>query len=275
MGRSDTSRSSGPVEQLTLDLFPPRTFDRIRDELALKALTIHFNRRLKNSWYVKIHRGSDHRELHVPCLLENAAEPVKRALIEWATLPKPRRPEMNRALRQRRRELEERIKSFVDEQLPTPRPGKTPFQKWPTEGCRYDLKEVFATLNSRYFDNRLVSLLRWGTGATKTSYESTRKDASGNPYHRITIAGVYNHPEVPRFAMESIMYHEMLHIHIPPRKEYGRTVIHGPDFRRLERAFPHYSAWRKWEKEQLHPLRARMKRRGKGSFLQRVTGLVP
>ncbi|MBN1306551.1 MAG: M48 family metallopeptidase [Chitinispirillaceae bacterium] len=237
----------------------------------MTGLSIHFNRRLKNSWYVKIIHGSERRELNIPHRLEDAPEPIKRALIEWATLPKHRRPELKRALRQRRRKLEELIRSVIDEQFPLPgRPEKTPFQKWPTGGCRYDLKEVFSSLNSHYFGNRLVSLLRWGTGATKTSYERTRKDAAGNPYHCITIAGVYNHPSVPRFAIESIMYHEMLHIHIPPRKEYGRTVMHGPDFRRLERAFPHYGAWRQWEKEQLCPLHTAVRRQRKKPFLQRL-----
>jgi hypothetical protein len=262
---SGTSGSSTCVEQLALELFPSRTFNQLRDERSLPDLTIHLNRRLKNSWYVRIHRGSNLRELHIPSLLEHASEPVKQALIEWATLPpRPRKPELKRALRQHRNQLEDRIRSCIQEMLPRPSVAiKKPYQKWPTAGCRYDLLEVFTTLNNRYFDSRLVSFLRWGSASSKTSFQSTRMDASGSPYHCITIAGVYNHSEVPRFAIESIMYHEMLHIHIPPRRENGRSIMHGRDFKKLERAFPHYSAWRKWEREQL-PLLLRQHHRRRG-----------
>jgi predicted SprT family Zn-dependent metalloprotease len=56
---------------------------------------------------------------------------------------------------------------------------------------------------------------------------------------------------VPRHAIEGIVFHEMLHIAIPPYKRSGKNVIHGPEFRKAERGFPHFNAWRKWEKEHL------------------------
>lgn len=260
---------------MTLELFPPRTFDQLCTERRCAELFIRFNSRLRKSWYVKIHRNSNRRELNVPRLLEHAPEGVKLALIEWATLPKPRRPDCGRSIRERHHFLETKLHAYISDHTPALSGSPdVPFRHVPTKGCRWDLREIFDTLNGRYFDNRLASFLRWGSVASKTSYQSTRKDTSGKPHHCITIAGVYNHPEVPRFAVEAIMHHEMLHIHIPPRRESGRAVMHGPDFKRNERSFPHYRKWRQWEKEKLPSLLMQLRRKRKKGFIHHLTAPV-
>ena len=81
-----------------------------------------------------------------------------------------------------------------------------------------------------------------------------KKTKSGEPCSVITIAGIYDHPEVPLFAIEGILYHEMLHEAIPPYSRNGRRVIHGPEFNNAERAFPGFVRWREWEKTELHRL---------------------
>jgi hypothetical protein len=180
-------------------------------------------------------------------------------------LSKPRNRKKRKAVQQKKQLLEVTIRNYLEDQSPVPpvRCRNSPGQVWPTAGSTWDLKEVFETLNRTYFENALLSLLRWGATASKTSYQTTRKDSEDRPWHCITIAGVYNHPEVPRFAIESIMYHEMLHIHIPPRKVQGRNVFHGPDFREKEQAFPHYPRWVKWEHDHFHRLYSLMRRKAK------------
>jgi hypothetical protein len=52
---------------------------------------------------------------------------------------------------------------------------------------------------------------------------------------------------VPRYFVEFIVYHELLHHVIPPVRRNGRYEIHSPVFRRREREFPAYAealAWR-------------------------------
>ncbi len=251
--KSISFNSSDRVEQLTLDLFPPRSFNELCSEQKQRDIEILFNSRLRKSWYVKINRNSNRRELHLPPVFENAPEEIKLALIEWVMLSSQRRRRGCRQITiQRRKSIERRLFDYLAEHSPQlfDKPKK-PFRPGPTKGCRWDLKEVFDSLNEKYFCNRLSSFLRWGCASSKTSYQSTRKDNAGKTVHCITIAGIYNHPSVPRFAIESIMYHEMLHIHIPPRKENDRTITHGKDFKMLERSFPHYPEWRKWERETL------------------------
>jgi hypothetical protein len=76
-------------------------------------------------------------------------------------------------------------------------------------------------------------------------------DPAGNRVNLITIAGVYDLPTVPRFAIEAILHHEMLHIAIPPVRGTGRSVIHGSAFKTAEKKFEHYLKWRAWEKTDL------------------------
>ncbi|MBN1759087.1 MAG: M48 family metallopeptidase [Chitinispirillaceae bacterium] len=255
-----TTLTSSTVEQLSLDLFPPCSFDELCAQCTGITLTVHINPRLKSNWYVKIHRGQPVRELHIPQILDDAPEAVKRAAVNWATLPSPRLPHLKKEVKCRQRHYEAQIRSFLNDRGAATR-RRPPVQKWPTIGRHYDLREVFDSLNDTFFRGTLRSFLRWGSPTSRTSFQATRHDSDGQPYHCITIAGMYNHPEVPRFAIDTIMFHEMLHIHIPPRRENGRNVYHGPDFKKMEQSFPHYAQWHRWEKTVLPYLSRRYPRK--------------
>jgi hypothetical protein len=54
----------------------------------------------------------------------------------------------------------------------------------------------------------------------------------------IIISKVFDQPHVPRYAMEYIVYHEMLHLKHPIRMHGSRRCVHGKEFREDERAFP-------------------------------------
>jgi|GEM_PF-637009 len=268
------------VEQTVLELFAARTFEQLCSDMNLSAVIVHCVARLKSGWYVKIHRENGLHELFVPNYLQEAPEPIKTALLEWAVLARPKRTDRKMTVRERRHVLEETIRAYIKDHAPATTSSShrtAPFtQKWPTMGCRYDLREVFNNVNHKWFDGSLESVLRWGRPGSKTSYQSTRRGTAGTLSHCITIAGIYNRPDVPEFAMESIMYHEMLHIAIPPRRERGRNIIHGADFRKRERSFPHYEKWRQWERgvaTSRHVTHTKARRRVK-NVLQRITGLL-
>jgi hypothetical protein len=112
------------------------------------------------------------------------------------------------------------------------------------------LREVFSSLNATYFNGTLTSFIRWGKSRGR-SYQTTFTDEQGKRQNLISIAQLYNRPDVPRFAMESIVYHEMLHIAIPPFKRNFKNIIHGRDFKRAEQSFPYFTQWRQWEKDRL------------------------
>jgi hypothetical protein len=120
---------------------------------------------------------------------------------------------------------------------------------------------VFDHINARYYDSSLRSYVRWGERASITSYQTARDAPDGSRYNLITIAGAYNHPSVPRYAIEGIMYHEMLHIAIPPVVSGGRRTVHGREFRRAERRFEHFREWCSWQRTHLRTLAAAIRRR--------------
>jgi hypothetical protein len=241
---------------------PDSQFSKLIDSRNIKGLTVFLSPRLKKSWHVKISRSNGHRTLTLPSYLESAPDEIKAALIEWALLPLTERRRQSPVFRRNKVELERRIQSYIkDLDIPHLRMTRVDPVKLEkrTMGCNYDLRLVFDDLNRRYFGGSLNAVLRWGSKCSLTSYQSTRIAADGTRFNLITIAGVYNHPEVPQFAIEAVMYHEMLHIVIPPYFKNGRHVIHGREFKQHERDFEHYELWREWEKTSLRALARKMK----------------
>jgi len=238
-------------EQLELPLFSPMSFDALIRKTGAKGLTVVLNNRLKRGWSVKINSFSAKRTLTIPRYFEDAPETIKTALIEWAHLPVSRRRKKTSPVFQRKKQLERAVWEYVEQsgnkadkvRLANP-------NTFSTHGLVYDLREVFDSVNASYFSGKLSSYIRWNKSNWR-SYQTFFVDKSKTRLSLISIAQTYNKIGVPRFAIEGIVYHEMLHIAIPPYKRNGKNVIHGPEFRTAERGFPHFNAWRRWEKEHL------------------------
>ena len=61
-----------------------------------------------------------------------------------------------------------------------------------------------------------------------------------DPAHNtIVVSRIFDSLRVPRFAVEYILYHEMLHLKHPVKLRGSRRCIHGPEFQAEERQFPH------------------------------------
>ncbi|MBD3422136.1 MAG: hypothetical protein GF398_18645 [Chitinivibrionales bacterium] len=246
---------NGSYEQLTLDLFAPPTFEALLQTHQQHKLQVSVSTRLKKSWYVKIQPYNGGRILTIPAYLQSAPESIKQALIEWSLLPNTGNKERRKAVRKKKCILEKAIHAHIDSlQLDsrTSRAVDPAHYERHTVGCMYDLREIFNYLNTLYFDNAIEGYIRWGRYASATSYQTKRHDARGNAYNLITIAGVYDHPQTPDFAINGVVYHEMLHCLIEPYTRNGRRVIHGAEFVEREKHFAHYHQWRAWEKKHLH-----------------------
>jgi hypothetical protein len=238
-------------EQMELPLFEHRTFE---DLLALKGIydvTVSYNPRLKSGWRMKIHSPSGRRIVSVPAYFEDAPEKVKVAIIGWAMLfplkGRRKRPDF----RERKKELEHGVLEFIASS------GKAhtalrriASQDFRSRGRLYDLGEIFQSLNSSYFGGKLSSYIRWGKSSGR-SYQRSFTDAQGRRQNLISIAQLYDATDVPRFAIEGIVFHEMLHIAVPPYKRNFKNVIHGREFKRAERSFPYFKEWRQWERQRL------------------------
>jgi hypothetical protein len=250
--------------QLALPLFEHPSFeDVLRRRNLSGALSVVVNPRLTRGWRVRVKPLWGGRQLTIPGYLESAPAEVKNALVDWALLPCRPRKNQKGAARRQRSILEKTVWEYVYA-LPNAPKQRSRFNPASfsagARGQKYDLREVFDSVNKRYFNGTLAALLRWGGPRSKMSYHMAKTAPDGQKFNLITIAGAYDHHDVPRFAIEAIMYHEMLHIAVPPYIRQGRKVVHGQEFKKAEREFKDFEAWRRWERCEL-PLIIRKKRR--------------
>jgi hypothetical protein len=118
-------------------------------------------------------------------------------------------------------------------------------------GSTLDLRDVFAELNERYFEGRLNPGITWGK-STINSRCGRRRSASlqlGSYSYEdrlIRLHRVLDHPDVPRYVIEAVVYHEMLHADMPPVIQGGKRFFHTPEFRRRERLYRNLTRAERW-----------------------------
>src|SRR5436305_2306917 len=103
-------------------------------------------------------------------------------------------------------------------------------------GQVYDLDGLFDDLNARYFAGRLAKpLLSW-------SQQKTHRVLGHHDHIHdvIIISRTLDEPRIPRFVIEYVLYHEMLHAKHLPRRVADRTIYHSPQFRADELQFERY-----------------------------------
>jgi hypothetical protein len=104
-------------------------------------------------------------------------------------------------------------------------------------GRCYDLDQLFARLNRRYFENELVKpALSWSQRRTKRILGHHDR-----VHEAIVISRTLDSIEIPQFVIEYVLFHEMLHVKHAPRLIGGRRVFHHAAFRADERRFQFYN----------------------------------
>jgi len=103
------------------------------------------------------------------------------------------------------------------------------------QGRIYDLEAIFEDLNRRFFYGLLGRpQLTWSRNHARNSL------GHYDPAHNaIVVSRVFDQERVPRYVVEYILYHEMLHLKHPVKLRGGRRCVHGPEFLAEERQFPH------------------------------------
>ncbi|HUA96940.1 MAG TPA: SprT-like domain-containing protein [Terracidiphilus sp.] len=102
------------------------------------------------------------------------------------------------------------------------------------EGRYYHLEEVFDSLNLRFFGGLLGRPeLTWSEHHAKRSLG--HYDAAHNT---IVVSRVFDRPSSPRYAIEYLLYHEMLHLKHPVRMRGLRRCVHSAEFKAEEARFP-------------------------------------
>jgi predicted metal-dependent hydrolase len=125
-----------------------------------------------------------------------------------------------------------------------------------SKGDVYDLEEIFAEINSKYFKDTIQKpTLTWS--ARKTFRILGHHDAA---HETIVISKSLDDAKVPRFVVEFVVFHEMLHVFHPTLLRDGRHYNHTPQFRRDEKKFAFYKEAEKWIEKNARNLKSNSKK---------------
>lgn len=121
-------------------------------------------------------------------------------------------------------------------------------------GSFFDLEEIMRELNDRHLAGRYDGAICWGRRAPARRRRSIRLGSYEFQGKLIRIHPALDRDFVPKYYVEWIVYHEMLHQLVPEIVKNGRRYFHGPGFKKLERAFPAYRKAQEWQEMNLEKL---------------------
>lgn len=130
-----------------------------------------------------------------------------------------------------------------------PRSRKLPLH---TLGKRHDLLAIFHDLNQRYFNGSMHALITWGKRTRREPRQTIKLGSYAAGDRLIRIHPALDRNWVPKYFVQFVVYHEMLHHIFPSRnRDGGRRELHSPEFRDRETEFRHYDRAIRWEKAHL------------------------
>ncbi len=169
--------------------------------------------------------------MHLSDLLEGASESVLRAIAHILLAKLYRKPiDPSHAHRYRRFASSD----VVVRQSESIRHTRGRKKIVTAQGQYYDLDEVFESLNHRFFFGLLGRpQLTWSEHLARRTlghYDSA--------HNTIMVSRVFDRKNTPRYAIEYLMYHEMLHLKHPVKVKGGRRCVHPREFQAEEKLFP-------------------------------------
>jgi len=106
-----------------------------------------------------------------------------------------------------------------------------------TKGRCHELAEVFLRVNSDYFDGQLDRpKLRWSRSINRREFGHYQPSTD-----TIAINRALDAPGIPLFAIEYVMFHELLHKQLGTMRVNGRRRVHTREFQTAERRFARFS----------------------------------
>jgi hypothetical protein len=168
-------------------------------------------------------------------LLEGAPDPVLRAIAHILLAKMYRQPiERAHAARYRKYVLSHEIRNKAH--LVRQVRGRKRIAS--AKGRVYDLDGVFEDLNVRFFGGMMARpCMSWSLGRARNLL------GHYDPAHNaIVVSRIFDHAAVPRYAVEYIVYHEMLHLRHPVKLNGSRRCVHSAEFRAEEKVFPQLEA---------------------------------
>ena len=152
------------------------------------------------------------------------------------------------------------LDDYIRGRQPLIRHERTPHDSDLTpHGRFFRLDALFQKVNAEHFRGTIRACIGWGRMPSRRRRKSIRLGVYNHQAREIRIHPALDHPEVPAFFVEFIVFHEMLHQLFPSSGQdepggRGRRNHHPRAFRERERAFPLYEPALRWERENLRLL---------------------
>jgi len=110
------------------------------------------------------------------------------------------------------------------------------------QGRHFDLSMLFDSLNEKYFAGTIA---RPHLGWSKRTWRRQFGCYDPGP-NQILLNRRMDHPAVPQFVVEYVLFHEMLHVKHPTRRSGCTLVSHSREFRGEEKLFPEFDRARRF-----------------------------
>jgi hypothetical protein len=124
----------------------------------------------------------------------------------------------------------------------------------------HDLDALLA-IERKWFPDGMFDDVRikWSSASRDRRRSGIRLGTWHTGRREIKCHPTLDRPEVPEYVLRNLIFHELLHGLIGVRRDprTGKRVMHGPDFKRLERAHPDYDRAKAWTKKYLGCLAGR------------------
>ena len=205
------------------------TYSELRPGTSLPELRIEFFAFANVNNTIRLRQGR--LLVRLSDLLEGAPEPVLRAIAHILLAKMYRQPvDRLQAARYRKYVGSHELvrKAHLVRQMRGRKMLRSP------RGHFYDLEAIFEDLNRRFFHG-LMARPRMSWSQTKTRRILGHYDPAHNA---IIISRIFDHPQVPPYVLEYIVYHEMLHLKHPVKLRGSRRCVHSAEFQAEERLFP-------------------------------------
>ncbi len=220
---------SGSRQNGLLHIFQ-ETYRELRPRAPMPELTVEFFAFANINNTIRLREGKV--LVRVSDLLEGAPQPVLRALAHILLAKIYRRPIAREHASRYRRYVSSHDISAKAHLLRRIR-GRKRIES--AQGHAYNLESVFDDLNTRFFHSLLARpRMTWSRD------DARNRLGHYDPAHNaIVVSRIFDHPRVPRYAVEYILYHEMLHLKHPVKLRGSRRCVHSAEFQAEERLFPH------------------------------------
>jgi predicted metal-dependent hydrolase len=214
-------------------------YRELRPRAPMPPMDVRFRRFTSLNTTIRLREG--HLHVRLSDLLEHAPENVHQAIAHILLAKLYRKPIAPMHSDRYRRYTQSEVVSKQAERIRQTRGRK---RITSAQGHQFDLEEVFESVNMRFFHGLLGRpTLTWSAHVAKRMLG--HYDAAHNT---IVVSRVFDRPGTPRYAIEYLLYHEMLHLKHPVRVKAGRRCVHSREFQAEERLFPELEQAREYLK---------------------------